>query len=359
MPFQVIGISHHTAPVDLREQFAITPAQLPGALEDLRRHSQVEELVILSTCNRVELYAVFEGREGDAVKRLRQVLARNRNYLGDLESCTYAHAGRQGLRHLFRVASGLDSMILGETEILGQVKQAYQAALQHGHSGRRLNRIFQKAFQVAKLVRSRTSIQRGPTSVAAAAVELAERIFDGLDDHQVMILGAGDTSEKTARALLSRGAGSILVSNRSHDHAARLAAKLGGRAIRFDEWAREFSRIDIVISSTASPRYFLDTAHFHRLMQHRPARPLLLIDIAVPRDIDPLVGLMDNIYLYNIDDLQSLAENQRRMREREIDRCEVLIKNGIDETLSRLSRSSISMICSLLPGRKGPGRVSD
>src|SRR6185436_10099256 len=194
--------------------------------------------------------------------------------------------------------------VLGETEILGQLKQAYDLALKHRHTGGRLNKIFQRAFNVAKHIRTSTNIQRGSVSVGSAAVELAEKIFASLDDRHVMVIGAGDTSEKTARALLSRGARSIIVSNRSFERAEQLASELGGRAIRFDDWAREFAEIDIVISSTAAPHYVLDRTTLSPLMRLRKNKPLLLIDIAVPRDIEPEVNFLENVYLYNIDDLQ-------------------------------------------------------
>ena len=199
----------------------------------------------------------------------------------------------QSVQHLFKVACGLDSMVLGETEILGQLKKAYDLALQNGHTGGRLNKAFQRAFNVAKHIRTETNIQRGSVSVGSVAVELAEKIFSRLSDRDVLVIGAGDTSEKTARALLSRGARSILVTNRSHDKAVALAAELGGRAVPFEDWAAEFANIDIVISSTSAPHYILDRARLEPLMKLRRNRPLLLIDIAVPRDIEPEVNFLE------------------------------------------------------------------
>jgi glutamyl-tRNA reductase len=218
-------------------------------------------------------------------------------------------------------------MVLGETEILGQLKKAYDTALRHRQTGARLNKIFQKAFNVAKQIRTETNIQRGSVSVGSVAVELAEKIFSSLRQHPVMVLGAGDTSEKTARALLSRGAHSILVSNRSHERAEALARELGGRAIRFEDWAAEFSGIDIVISSTAAPHYILDRPKLEGLMKARKNRPLLLIDIAVPRDIDPEIKFLENVYLYNIDDLQEIAGDYLRQRQDEIARCQAVIRD--------------------------------
>src|SRR3954462_15288286 len=231
----------------------------------------------------------------------------------------------QSVHHLFKVACGLDSMVLGETEILGQLKKAYGLALQHQHTGGRLNKAFQRAFNCAKHIRTETNIQRGSISVASVAVELAEKIFDSLNHRQVMVIGAGETSEKAARALLSRGAHSIIVSNRSHDRAVALAAELGGRAVHFEEWASEFANVDIVISSTSAPHYVLDRQKLEPLMRLRKNRPLLLIDIAVPRDIEPEVNFLENIYLYNIDDLQAIANNYLVQRKEEVARCEAII----------------------------------
>jgi glutamyl-tRNA reductase len=216
-------------------------------------------------------------------------------------------------------------MVLGETEILGQLKKAYEVALRHHHTGSVLNKAFQKAFHVAKQVRTETNIQRGSVSVGSVAVELAEKIFSSLAERDVMVIGAGETSEKTARALLSRGARSIIVANRSFDRAEALARELGGRATRFEEWAAEFVKIDIVISSTAAPHYILDRTKLEPLMRRRKNEPLLLIDIAVPRDIEPEVNFLENVYLYNIDDLQAIAEDYLRQRKEEAARCEAII----------------------------------
>ncbi|MBT5705700.1 glutamyl-tRNA reductase [bacterium] len=340
MPIAVIGLSHHSSPISMREQFAISESVLPDVMTDLRQRTEIEEIVILSTCNRVEVYVAHENPTSELVSTVKQSFAENRNYDGPLGNEVYSHTGRQGISHLFRVASGLDSMMLGETEILGQLKQAYRVALQSKQTGRQLNKTFQKAFQVAKQIRSETNIQRGSTSVASAAVDLAERIFDGLKNHQVMVLGAGDTSEKTARALLSRGASSVIVSNRSHEKAVDLAKELDGKAIHFEDWAQEFPKIDIVISSTSAPHYLLDRKKLETLMQHRSARPLLLIDIAVPRDIDPEVGFLDNVYLYNVDDLQAIANDHIQQRQQEITRCQSIIDTRVQEIIKVLSPNS-------------------
>ena len=366
----VIGLSHHSSPVELRERFAFAETKIPDALKSLR-NSGFAEAVILSTCNRVEIYAATALEPAEVFVELKNFLVRSSGLLdgrdrvldcgsprpldnaaseskapADWRSSQvhgqdvpfsgnelYALAEPQSLQHLFKVACGLDSMVLGETEILGQLKQAYALAQARGHTGARLNKAFQRAFHVAKHVRTLTGIQRGSVSVASASVELAEKIFSSLPEREVLVIGAGETSEKTARALLSRGARSIIVANRSHERAVALATELGGRAVPFDDWAAEFENIDIVISSTSAPHHILDRAKLEPLMKARKQRPLLLIDIAVPRDIDPAVNFLENVYLYNIDDLQAIADDHLKQRQDEIARCEAIIAEKVKALL--------------------------
>jgi glutamyl-tRNA reductase len=342
MSLIVIGLSHHSSPVTVRERFAFPDATIPAALEKLRQTGIVTEAVILSTCNRVEIYAATELPGRQALPGLRQFLLDHHNYREPIDAEIYFHSGMESVEHLFKVACGLDSMVVGETEILGQLKTAYETALQHKQTGRHLNKAFQKAFNVAKQIRTETNIQRGSVSVGSVAVELAQKIFSSLEQHQVMIIGAGETSEKTARALLSRGARSIIVSNRSHDRAVALARELEGRAILFEDWAAEFPGIDIVISSTAAPHYILDRPKLEPLMKLRRNRPLLLIDIAVPRDIDPAVNFLENVYLYNIDDLQAIADDCLRQRKEEIARCAALIRQKAGSLLTDPSAPPLS-----------------
>ena len=321
----VLGLSHRSSPVELRERFAFAEARIPNTLAELRSGGIAEEAVILSTCNRVEIYAATPLAPAEAFTALKNFLITAHDYRDPLQDELYVMAEPHSVHHLFKVASGLDSMMIGETEILGQLKKAYDLALQTGHTGARLNKAFQRAFNVAKQIRTETGIQRGSVSVASVAVELAERIFSSLRDHDVMVIGAGDTSEKTARALLSRGARSLVVANRSLDRAEALAKELNGRAVNFDDWAGEFERIDIAISSTSAPHHILNRARLEPLMKLRRNRPLLLIDIAVPRDIDPEVNSVENVYLYNVDDLQSIANDYQEQRKGEIARCEAII----------------------------------
>ncbi len=326
MPLVVIGLSHHSAPVAVRERFAFAEARVPAALQLLRDSGVAEEVVILSTCNRVEIYASTPLEGPRAVTALQEFLVTCHDYRDPLTDEIYSFAEPQSVYHLFRVACGLDSMVLGETEILGQLKKAYDLALQHGHTGARLNKAFQRAFNVAKHVRTNTNIQRGSVSVGSAAVDLAEKIFNKLTDRDVLVIGAGDTSEKTARSLQSRGARGIFVTNRSYEKAVALAAELSGQAIPFDNWVGEFGHIDIVISSTSAPHYVLDRAKLEPLMKLRRNRSLLLIDIAVPRDIEPEVNFLENVFLYNIDDLQAIADDCLKQRQQEIARCEQIIR---------------------------------
>ena len=248
MSIVAIGLSHRTAPVTVRERFAFDPARIPAILQTLRDSGIVDEAVILSTCNRVEIYAATSLAPAKAFAALHEFLVSHHDYRDSIGDELYKLSEPHSIEHLFKVASGLDSMVLGETEILGQLKTAYDLALRHKHTGARLNKAFQRAFNTAKHIRTHTHIQRGSVSIGSVAVELAEKIFSTLADRHVLVIGAGDTSEKAARALLTRGAKSIVVTNRSPEKALALAAELGGRTVPFDDWTGEFATIDIVIS---------------------------------------------------------------------------------------------------------------
>jgi glutamyl-tRNA reductase len=311
--------------VELRERFAFAEAKIPEALTALRGSEIAEEAVIVSTCNRVEIYAATRLEPGPAFAALKQFLLNYHAVTGGLDQELYTLAEPESLHHLFRVAAGLDSLVLGETEILGQLKKSYDLALQHRHTGARLNKAFQRAFYTAKHIRTATNIQRGSISIASVAVELAEKIFTSLSEHEVLVIGAGDTSEKTARALISRGARGVVFANRSPERAQLLAAELGGRVVPFEDWPAQFDRVDIAISSTSAPHYILDRPRLEPLMKLRRHRPLLLIDIAVPRDIDPAVNELENVYLYNVDDLQVIAADYLKLRQEEVARCEQII----------------------------------
>jgi glutamyl-tRNA reductase len=241
----------------------------------------------------------------------------------------YLHDTPRSVRHLFRVASGLDSMVLGETEILGQIKQAYTLADGCGATSRHIHKLFQHAFRVAKHVRSETHITRGATSVGAVAVELAGKIFGDLSGRRVLVLGAGETSEKTARSLVSRGVRTVIVSNRTFDRAAALAAEIGGLAIHFDNWQNVFPDVDILICSTSAPHYILTPDHLEPMMRARAGRPLFIIDLAVPRDADPALNNVDGVFLYDIDSLQDIVNQTLEVRRGELERCERMVTEHV------------------------------
>jgi glutamyl-tRNA reductase len=243
----------------------------------------------------------------------------------------YRRMGPAAIRHLFRVVSGLESMVLGETEILGQVKKAYSLAAESGATSRHLNKLFQRSFNVAKEVRTRTNITRGPVSVGSVAVDLAEKIFGRLTNCRVMILGAGETSELTARALMLRGAHGIFVSNRSFERAQMLAEETRGKAIGFEQWHEQFDDVDILVSSTSAPHMIVTREKLARAMRRRGNRPVFVIDLAVPRDVDPEVNSIDGVYLYDIDALQGIAAHSLAIRRQELTECERLIERHVGE----------------------------
>lgn len=328
MEIVCLGLSHHTAPVEVREKFAVPDSEVAPSAVELTRQSGLDEAVIVSTCNRVEFYAAGENAQ-EAFDALARFLVSRVGEAGT--EAFFRHASQRSIEHLFRVVSGLDSMILGETEILGQVKKAYQTAQQAGATGRHLNKLFQRAFNVAKEVRTNTNITRGSISVGSVAVELAEKIFGRLSNCHVMILGAGETSELTAGALQARGVKAIFVANRSYDRAAALAQKMGGKALHFEEWAADFHDVDILIGSTAAPHPVVTVEKLAPLMRSRPDRPLFCIDLAVPRDFEPAVNNLEGVYLYDIDSLQQIADDSMAVRQQEVVVCERLIERHVSE----------------------------
>lgn len=324
MELLCLGLNHRTAPVEVREKFAVVTSHLGTAARELTSIEDITEGVVISTCNRTEFYFVAPNAES-AFARLESHLAAKTSMPEGINPHFYRKEKSSVPQHLCRVVSGLDSMMLGETEIFGQVKQAYQAALDAGTTSGMLNRLFQRAFGIGKKVRTETSIQEGATSVGNVAVELAEKIFGHLSDSEVMLIGAGEMSRITAQSLVSRGARSIFVANRSHDRAIELAAEMGGSAVTFDDWQRVLERVDVVISSTGSPHTIVHRADIEKARRARKYRPLFLIDIAVPRDIEPAAGEIEEVYLYDIDTLEQLAEGARTRRQEQIRECERII----------------------------------
>jgi glutamyl-tRNA reductase len=331
MDILCFGLNHRHASVDVRERFAFGDHELAESLGAFVHGGQgaVREAVILSTCNRVEIYACCtEGECG--LEEIRAQL-RRRSGIQELDPrWFYEFRFPHSAAHLFRVTGGLDSMMLGETEIFGQAKKAYGVALKNGASGRYLNKLFQKAFRAGKHVRSATEITRGSVSVGSAAVELAGKIFGDLDKHHAMILGAGEISERTARSLMSRGVHSLMVSNRSLDRAQRIAEELSGDAVGFEEWPQHLARTDILICSTAAPHHVVSPEQIRENMKKR-RRPLFIIDLAVPRDVHPAVHELDNVYVYDIDALEHIADQASEERRKEVEVAEKLLQGHLTE----------------------------
>ncbi len=327
-----IGLSHHTANVETRERYA------GGAAEnELIAAGPWKEAIMLSTCNRVEIYGATD--RAVATEEIVPALWQSNAELAD-SGVLYRHDGEGCARHLFRVVAGLDSMVIGETEILGQVKKAYESARTTGRAGPMLHRLFQRAFRVAKQVRSSTEITRGAVSVGSVAVELAGKIFGDLRKRSVLILGAGETSERTARALSSRGVTDLRVSNRSSERAEELAALVQGSAVPFEDWTRQCREIDILISSTSAQEALLTPDLLAPMLHGRADRPLFIIDIAVPRDVAPEVNEMEGVYLYDIDSLRSIADQSLAMRRQQMSAAETIIAEHVADFAARFGGPS-------------------
>jgi glutamyl-tRNA reductase len=326
-----LGLNYRTTPVEVRERVAFPESKVPEAVQEVRSLPGFEESVVLSTCNRVEIYSTHTHTDPSAAQeQLVQYVIQRFNLAPEQAAAlvTYDLHAEEAARHLFRVVSGLDSMVLGETEIFGQVKAAYQIALAAGTTSRTLNKLFQQAFSVGKKVRNETAIQRGSTSVGSVAVDLAEKVHD-LKECRVMLIGAGEMSRTCAQSLLSRGAKSIIVSNRSHDRAVELASEMGGTALKFDEWEAAMHEVDVIISSTSAPHFVIKPEQIQQVMKKRRWEPLLIIDIAVPRDVDPAVNNMEGVYLYDIDALQAIADGERKKREKQLVVCDEIIESQL------------------------------
>jgi glutamyl-tRNA reductase len=334
MKLFVAGLSYKTAPVEVREKLAVRPSELSCHGCRLKLRGALDEVVVLSTCNRVEVYGTSPWVNGNVHRMFSQLAT------GDVDFTPYLYVkeGEEAAKHLFSVVSGLDSMVIGETEITGQVKTAYEAAQQSKLTGRMTNKLFQTALQTAKEIRTHTGVGRGAVSVGSVAVELAEKIFDkDLAGKTIMIIGAGKMGEACVRHLAKKGTRSVLVSNRSFERAQGLAAEFGGRAIRFDDCLGAMVEADIVVSSTGCPQTILNRADIASIMPARRNRPLFLIDIAVPRDIAADVQQLENVYLYNIDHLQGIMRQNMSLREAELTRCREIISERASGLMERLN----------------------
>jgi glutamyl-tRNA reductase len=341
------GLNHRTAPIEARERFAGHARS-----EALLRNLGCGEVMLLTTCNRAEIYAATDAKiaSEEIAQSLR--IDDGSSSKDDLESF-YRKENAECARHLFRVAAGLDSMVVGETEILGQAKRAYAKAHASGNAGPLLHRLCQRAFRAAKQVRSKTQITRGPVSVGSVAVDLAEKIFGDLRGRKVLVLGAGETSEKTLRALASRGVLDLRVSNRTPARAEELASELEGIAVPFATWLEQCREIDILISSTAAEMYLVTPPLLVPILRDRADRPFFIIDIAVPRDVAPEVNELEGVYLYDIDSLQEIASESLELRRQQLATAETIIDEHVADFQKHLSSKSRSR-----PTKECPERVS-
>jgi len=334
MSLLALGINHKTASVDVRERVAFSPEQLAEALSQARASACVKEVAILSTCNRTELYCSTDE------KGIQAILQWLGNYHGvsdnDLEQCVYAHWDDEAARHMMRVASGLDSLVLGEPQILGQLKSAYTLSQESGFLGSELGRLFQQTFSVAKKVRTDTAIGENPVSVAYAAVSLAQHIFSDLGDSRALLIGAGETIELVARHLHNAGVKEITVANRTLNRALDLANEFNGKAILLGDIPDALPQADIVIASTASQLPILGKGAVENALKKRKHRPIFMVDIAVPRDIESQVADLDDVYLYTVDDLREVIEENQRSRETAAREAEDIINQGAHEFMRQL-----------------------
>lgn len=341
MHLLVVGLNHKTAPVEIREKLHFPPNRLAEPLAELKAYDELLEKLILSTCNRVELYArvhhVYKGSQ-----LVKQFLSDyHKVSLTDFEPYLYQFSDYDAVCHTFRVCSSLDSMIVGEPQISGQVKEAYNLAKEFGAVGPIIGQLFENAFHVAKKVRTETRIGESAISVSYAAVELSKKIFGDLADKSVMLIGAGEMSELAARHLVGNGVKTVFVSNRTHSRAVELAEELGGMAVNFEQMPQQLAAADIVISSTGAPHYIIKKEQVLNILKMRRSRPMFFIDIAVPRNIEPSVNEIDNVFLYNIDDLESVVEANLKERQREALKAEEIIKADVAKYMKWLDGLSI------------------
>ncbi len=332
MRFQLIGVNHKSAPLDVRERLAIPESRLPDTCRDLTAHPGIEEGMVISTCNRVELVTHTVNGHADLRGFLHSQFQLKPE---ELDPHLYEFRETDAVRHIFRVASSLDSMVVGEAQILGQVKEAYATARAVGTVHGQLDQLFSRAFAVAKRVRTETEVGSSSVSIASVAVELAKKIFGTLEGKTVFVVGAGKMSELAARHLMAHGCASIFVSNRTYDRAVGLAHKFNGQAIKFDDLYDSCDRADIVITSTGSPHAIFRREHGEQFLSRRKNRPMFFIDIAVPRDVAPDMAKLDGIFTYDIDDLQQAVSSHVADRRKEAERAEAIIASEVENFKNR------------------------
>lgn len=345
MKLLCFGLSHKSAPVDVREQMAIARDDLPGVLHRLCECPEVAEAVVVSTCNRVETYAVARPgvRLEDLATAVFDFYAREKRIPTErLARHTYTILGGDGVEHLFRVASSLESLVVGEPQILGQVKEAFAGSSDAGTVGPELRALFERAFRTAKRVRTETQVAAGAISVSWVAVELARRIFESLDKCSVLVVGAGEMAELAAQNLEENGASNVFIANRSYERAVKLAEAHGWQARAFGDLPFLLEHVDIVISSTGSPLFVIEPDLVAKVMRRRKYRALFLVDIAVPRDVDPRVGEIENVYLYNVDDLEQITKKNQEDRQREVDKAILVVRDEVQRHARWLAEATIT-----------------
>ena len=342
MHFVVIGLSHKTAPIEVRECLAVDAEKVPQVLSKLLQNADIQEGMLISTCNRVEAYLVAKHVER-AAKFASEVLSEEGGFKGDeLSKLLYVKNGGDAVAHLFRVAAGIDSMVVGESQITGQVKEAYTLAVENRTTGVYLNKLIHKTLNVSKRIRTETGIGEHPVSVSYAAVLLAERIFGDLVGKKALLLGAGEMGALAAKHLSERKVGEIRISNRTREKAAELAQSLGGVVVPFEEFADRLEEVDIVIASTAADDFVIREDAVREAIQRRKGRPMFFIDISVPRNIDPAINQIENVYLYDIDHLKGIVESNLKEREREARRAEEIIVGEVKGFLSAVGQIDLS-----------------
>ncbi|GGG85673.1 glutamyl-tRNA reductase [Edaphobacter dinghuensis] len=332
----LLGINHNTAPIEVRERLAIAPSRLADATRALAHQPGIREAIILSTCNRVELLTVQDTAQPENPGTLNFLYEYLNIPASDLQPHLYEFREREAVRHLFRVASSLDSMVVGEPQILGQVKEAYTTGREVGAVATTLEGLLQRAFTVAKRVRTDTQIGSSSVSIASVAVDLARKIFDTLEGKTVLLVGAGKMSELAARHLIQQGAASILVANRTQSRAEQIAKEFNGQIIPFEQLYEQADRADIVITSTGAPQKIFSRSHGQQFLHRRRNRPMFFIDIAVPRDVDPGMNEVEGCFVYDIDDLQQVAQANLADRSREAEAAEAIVTREVDKYLQRL-----------------------
>lgn len=330
MEILVVGLNHTTAPVEVREKLAFGGGKLEEGLKSLVALPEIEEAVVLSTCNRVEMYTAVH----DAARASEAIKAFSASFHGIepkmLDGALYFHKGVDAVRHSFRVAASLDSMIVGEAQILGQLKDAFEYSLERKTTGVMINKLMKKSISVAKRVRTETRIAESSVNISSAAVDLARKIFTHLEEKSVLLLGAGDMAELAAKHLMSNGVKDVAVANRTYATGCALAEQMGGKSIQFDEFPAEMVKRDIVICSTGAPTYVVTKQMMHDILKARKQKPVFIIDISVPRNIDPEINKLANVYLYDVDDLQSVAAAGLEERKKEAAKGEAIVEAEVD-----------------------------